>query len=195
VVRTYSRRELVSFLPKWGGALALGVLLASQPGEASARTESFAPVRKGRYTDQQGTHYFVEFEPKAWARRWRVEGFGKPSFNGGDTNERAYALIRAFYTPPGTSRDDGSSRAGFRLIASDASPIIPGDLDGNGKVDIFDYNLLLTNFDKQGRNVVGDINRDGTVNMADYDILIGNFGKTFEVQRWDTPTGTIDKSW
>lgn len=194
-MRTYSRRELVTFLPKWGGALALGVLLASRPTEVSARNMTFAPVRKGHYTDQNGTHYFVEFEPNVWAQRWRVEGFGRPSFNGGDTDARAYALIRAFYTLPGNSREDASERAGFRLIADDASPVIPGDLDGDKDIDIFDYNLLLTNFGTRGQDVPGDINRDGVVDVSDLSILLSNFDKGFEVQRWNTPTGVIDKQW
>jgi hypothetical protein len=54
---------------------------------------------------------------------------------------------------------------------------------------------LLTNFGKHGRNIPGDINRDGVVDIADYNILLDQFGKTFEVQRWGTPTGTIDKEW
>jgi hypothetical protein len=177
----------------WGAALALGSLAAGVPGVANAKTETFAPVRTGRYTDQDGTHSFVEFEPHAWAQHWRVEGFGKPSF-GGETSGHAYALLRATYTPPGNSKHV-DARGGFRLIARGASSIIPGDLDGNGKVDIFDYNTLLTNFGKHGRNIPGDINHDRVVDLVDYDILQTNFGKTFEVQRWGTPTGTIDKEW
>ncbi|HUD20013.1 MAG TPA: dockerin type I domain-containing protein [Patescibacteria group bacterium] len=54
----------------------------------------------------------------------------------------------------------------------------PGDLNGDGKVDIFDYNLLVTNFGKTGtaRFSPADINGDGKVDIFDYNVLVGNFG-------------------
>lgn len=51
-----------------------------------------------------------------------------------------------------------------------------GDIDGNGKVDIFDYNILLTNFGKVGTGIQGDINSSGKVDIFDYNILLTNFG-------------------
>jgi len=53
----------------------------------------------------------------------------------------------------------------------------PGDLNGDGKVDIFDYNLLVANFNKTGPNLIGDINKDTHVDIFDYNELISNFGK------------------
>lgn len=55
----------------------------------------------------------------------------------------------------------------------------PGDLNGDGKVDIFDYNIVVADFGKTGAPGFSpaDINRDGKVNIFDYNILIGNFGK------------------
>lgn len=57
------------------------------------------------------------------------------------------------------------------------SPIKIGDLDNNNKVDIFDYNILLTNFGIVGAAVQGDIDNNGTVNIFDYNLLLTNFGK------------------
>ena len=56
---------------------------------------------------------------------------------------------------------------------------LPRDIDKNGKVDIFDYNLLFSDFGKTGKPgfVPSDINRDGKVDILDYNILIANFGK------------------
>lgn len=56
---------------------------------------------------------------------------------------------------------------------------IPGDLNGDNKVDIFDYNLFFSNFGKTGNLgfTTSDINQDGRVDSADYDILIVNFRK------------------
>lgn len=55
----------------------------------------------------------------------------------------------------------------------------PGDLNGDGKVDIFDYNLLVANFGKTGSPgfIPADIDKNGKVNIFDYNILVGNFGK------------------
>jgi hypothetical protein len=53
----------------------------------------------------------------------------------------------------------------------------PGDIDGNGKVDIFDYNILLGNFGKTGAGIQGDIDKNGKVDIFDYNILLSNFGK------------------
>jgi hypothetical protein len=52
-----------------------------------------------------------------------------------------------------------------------------GDIDGNNKVDIFDYNILLTNFNKTGSSIQGDLNNSGKVDIFDYNILLTNFGK------------------
>ena len=54
-----------------------------------------------------------------------------------------------------------------------------GDINKDGKVDIFDYNLLFSDFGKTGKLgfTTSDINSDGKVDTADYDILIVNYGK------------------
>lgn len=76
----------------------------------------------------------------------------------------------------------------FKIISSSSpSPtVIPspvpspsakiGDIDGNGKIDIFDYNILLTNFNKTGTGIQGDINNSGKVDIFDYNLLLTNFG-------------------
>jgi hypothetical protein len=55
---------------------------------------------------------------------------------------------------------------------------IPGDIDKNGKVDIFDYNILVGNFGKTGTGIQGDLDNNGTVNIFDYNTLVTNFGRT-----------------
>ena len=53
----------------------------------------------------------------------------------------------------------------------------PGDIDGNNKVDIFDYNILLTNFGRTGVGVPGDLDKNNKVDIFDYNIVLTNFGK------------------
>jgi hypothetical protein len=52
-----------------------------------------------------------------------------------------------------------------------------GDIDGNGKVDIFDYNQLLSNYGKPGSSLPGDFDRNGKVDIFDYNTLLTHFGK------------------
>lgn len=56
-----------------------------------------------------------------------------------------------------------------------------GDINGDGKVDIFDYNQILTDFNKTGSNLLADLNASGKVDIFDYNILLSNFGKTVAV--------------
>jgi len=61
-----------------------------------------------------------------------------------------------------------------------------GDITGlsgypDNKVDIFDYNQVLTDFGKTGTNLISDIEKSGTsldkVDIFDYNLLLTNFGK------------------
>jgi hypothetical protein len=54
--------------------------------------------------------------------------------------------------------------------------IVPGDLDRDGDVDIFDYNILVTDYGQTGPNLRADINHDQRVNEIDYRILVRMFG-------------------
>lgn len=69
---------------------------------------------------------------------------------------------------------------GLTLYSLTKSSSIIGDINTDGKVDIFDYNLLVSGFGKSGLTGLskGDLNNDGKVDIFDYNILVGNFGKT-----------------
>lgn len=53
-----------------------------------------------------------------------------------------------------------------------------GDLNNDGKVDIFDYNILIENFGNTSCGNVADIDANCKVDIFDYNILVENFGKT-----------------
>ena len=58
-----------------------------------------------------------------------------------------------------------------------SDPAIPGDLDGDGDVDLADLAQLLAHFGMGGAEYAdGDIDVDGDVDLADLGILLGNFG-------------------
>jgi hypothetical protein len=60
---------------------------------------------------------------------------------------------------------------------SASPPTVIGDIDGNGKVDIFDYNALLSDFGKILPSLPSDLDQNGKVDIFDYNILLTNFGQ------------------
>ena len=55
----------------------------------------------------------------------------------------------------------------------------PGDINGDGNVNIIDLNILLGLFGQSGANITNpraDLNGDGNVNIIDLNILLGQFG-------------------
>lgn len=59
----------------------------------------------------------------------------------------------------------------------------PGDADGDGMVNIKDYNLIIGAFGSAAGGATydekADLNSDGMVNIKDYNIVIENFGNTY----------------
>lgn len=61
-----------------------------------------------------------------------------------------------------------------------APVFIPGDLNQDLAVNIFDYNLLIADFGKTGTPgfIQADIDKNGEVDIFDYNVLLANFGKS-----------------
>jgi parallel beta-helix repeat protein len=56
---------------------------------------------------------------------------------------------------------------------------LPGDINKDGLVNIFDYNIFLQHFGATNDcQNVADLNGDCSVNIFDYNILLQNFGRT-----------------
>ncbi|MEW5805303.1 MAG: hypothetical protein AB1721_01040 [Patescibacteria group bacterium] len=64
------------------------------------------------------------------------------------------------------------------ITPTEVAPLL-ADLNQDNKVDIYDYNLLVTDFGKAGSPgfIPADIIKDGKVDIFDYNILVGNFGR------------------
>jgi len=60
------------------------------------------------------------------------------------------------------------------------SILLLGDLNQDGKIDISDHNILITDFGKTGNAgfIPADIIQNGRVDIFDYNVLVENFGKT-----------------
>jgi hypothetical protein len=77
-----------------------------------------------------------------------------------------------------TSRPQGSAWDIGAHEFTTGTVTISGDLNGDGKVDIFDYTIFISEFGKTGSNLASDLNKDGKVDIFDYTIFSQNFGKT-----------------
>ncbi len=73
----------------------------------------------------------------------------------------------------GSNPDIGAMEFGGVVVTNSS------DLNSDGKVDIFDFNILLGNFGKTGSNgfIPSDIDSNGKVDIFDFNLLLGNFGK------------------
>lgn len=78
---------------------------------------------------------------------------------------------------PITISGDGHLLASVNVSGLTQGTAKPADLNNDGKIDIYDYNLLVANFGKTGSNITGDIDHNGRVDIYDYNELVANFGK------------------
>ena len=116
-----------------------------------------------------GTECYTNLE--VWLSEFsaQVEGIGGNAVCGNGAVE-----------PPGEQCDDGNTVSGdgcssaCQLESTDE----PADLDKDGDVDIFDYNILIGNFGNTSCGNAADIDGNCKVDIFDYNILVENFGVT-----------------
>jgi len=77
-------------------------------------------------------------------------------------------------TYPGWNIDD------VELWAVDAGPACPGDLDGDGDVDLSDLSILLAHYGMTSGAEYedGDLDGDGDVDLTDLSQLLAVYGTT-----------------
>lgn len=81
------------------------------------------------------------------------------------------ARIRITASDPQSSTGSTASPANFTITGA---PLCPGDVDGNGAVNLDDLDLVLSNFGQQTSQ--GDADGNGAVNLDDLDLVLSNFG-------------------
>ena len=69
----------------------------------------------------------------------------------------------------------GWSRGAYAYSSS--SNLLPGDFNGDNKVNTLDYEIMKREFLKTGTNLKSDMNKDGKVNTLDYELFRREFGK------------------
>jgi hypothetical protein len=93
------------------------------------------------------------------------------------------------YSPDADFQGEDSFRYRLESLAGERSKFvtvtirvdpIPGDVDGDGRVDLTDFAVLKQNFGWPGDRSRGDLNADRFVNLNDFAILKANFGRVAE---------------
>jgi hypothetical protein len=72
-----------------------------------------------------------------------------------------------------STKHTGQSRF-IELVVLEPGPSCPGDVTGDGVVDLADLNLVLANFGETTDQ--GDATGDGVVDLADLNLVLANFG-------------------
>jgi hypothetical protein len=68
--------------------------------------------------------------------------------------------------------------AGYLLVNLTKASTPPADINNDGKVDLTDLSILLTNYNKTATFSTGDLDGNGIVNILDLSVLLSNYGKT-----------------
>jgi hypothetical protein len=90
---------------------------------------------------------------------WNLIATGRPRFS--EDGRTVYVGVNA-----------GNSSYVYAVDLVD--PVLAGDADGSGAVDLADLNIVLASFGQGGP--AGDVDGSGSVDLADLNIVLGNFG-------------------
>jgi chitodextrinase len=69
---------------------------------------------------------------------------------------------------------DAAGNVSAQSTSVSATITIAGDVNSDGRVDVFDLSILLSNYNST--NTACDLNHDGTVSLQDLSILLNNYG-------------------
>lgn len=85
-----------------------------------------------------------------------------------------YGVFGAVQTQTVTPTPTPSGGTGGATPAP-AVVVIKGDIDGNSKVNIFDFNTLMVNWGNNPLNIAADLDSNGRVDIFDFNLLMVNW--------------------
>jgi hypothetical protein len=145
-------------------------------------TNYLTPV--GAYSASPGPYgtYDMGGDVFQWneAQIWCSYGYYGGGLRGGCFAVGADATASSYRPPYWFRATTGGSEFGFRVVSLASVPL-PGDANGDGRVDINDLTIVLTNFGQTGcvwSQGCMDGDPTGTVDLNDLTIVLANFGKT-----------------
>ncbi len=174
-------KSLSFYVTNAAGKLRLGIYDSSGagggPGTLKAQTAEITPVsgwNTANVTSQvslpAGT-YWLAYLPSDNSLSFEKAEDGSSS---GKYYSYAYgSLPNTFSASPSSTTSHWSF---YATLNTGSLPNKPGDVNGDGSVNVFDLSILLSNYGKAGNSGQGDLNNDGQVNVLDLSILLSNYG-------------------
>jgi hypothetical protein len=110
---------------------------------------------------------------------WLAEGEGSMDLQTNMTFTWDYSLNRpqAYLLKTGGSANDRRIEDLLEeLMIAPPLPVFPGDTNGDGVINLRDYNNVKNTLGATGQNLRGDANGDGLVNSVDLNLVKANFG-------------------
>ncbi|MFO0898481.1 MAG: dockerin type I domain-containing protein [Pirellulales bacterium] len=140
----------------------LSILFA--PQELALDTSATLRITAYRQGAAVGTSTTVADPPGTWPS-------GTLSFHWADTFDSV--TIHYDKPPPGASENWGPIFVADNLLVT---PALPGDVNGDGRVDLTDFGLLKAHFGEPGGRTQGDLDGNGHIDLSDFGQLKANFG-------------------
>ena len=162
----------------WGTPM-LAVTPSSRSVTADAGTTTFAVSNSGGSTMNWSAQVVS-------GSSWATITSGSSGINDG-TISLSYAANTSTMSRTATIRVTASDMTTDVTIVQDGTDLMPGDANGDNKVNVGDLGILAANY---GRNLqsegvasslwwsLGDFNGDGKVNVGDLVILAANYGSS-----------------
>lgn len=159
-------------------------LILDPPVAVKGGTKGFWSTVTGFNKDLYDAYWACQKEGGATVTKFNESDFSNHGWTGNDWkfNYEGEEICHIGFFPEGAAPKPDLSN-----MVNVCSTVVvrvarPGDIEPvghpDGDVDIYDYNLLVTNFGQQGQSNPADINADGKVDIFDYNLLVTNFGKT-----------------
>jgi hypothetical protein len=128
-------------------------------------------------TSVSGTHTFIAPKPGAFTYYSFTQGTS--TWGGLIAAGAGCGRVANFATVNGLNQlnDENFGRLLSNTMTWAAQgPLVTGDANGDGTVDLDDLNIVLSNFGQQ--TSIGDVDNDGVVDLNDLNIVLSTFGSS-----------------